>query len=288
MRSCRIGLLEHTKDGGVYAPFRKIRKGWTKLKRLKRPLALLLVLVMCISLLQITVLADDITRRTGAEGVSGETVGSASAIQDEIEPIAQAPGRELLDDYEGLSVTKTVTTTQPLEGFQIGEKVKYRIVVYNIGLEDIHGLVVRDPLTGQEEKYDRWGNNFLPGASFTVTTSLTISEDNLKEVQDGKLVNVAEVSGYIKEGWNGKAKDVRKTASASIDVAQAALTVEKTVDPTSSFDLGEEIKFDIKVTNSSKVTVNDIAVTDPLTGLHESVGTLAPGESTATFTTYKV
>ncbi|WP_233553774.1 DUF11 domain-containing protein, partial [Algoriphagus lacus] len=68
----------------------------------------------------------------------------------------------------------------------------------------------------------------------------------------------------------------------------ASISISKTSD-VSEVDLaGDVIVYTLTVTNTGNVTLSNVTVVDPLTGLNQNVGTLNPGASQSLTTTYTV
>ena len=55
------------------------------------------------------------------------------------------------------------------------------------------------------------------------------------------------------------------------------ITITKVATETSYSAIGDIIHYTIAVTNTGNVILTDIVVTDPLTGLNQTIPTLAPG-----------
>ena len=72
--------------------------------------------------------------------------------------------------------------------------------------------------------------------------------------------------------------------------AEPSLSVIKTItsEKEGGYGLGDEISYEIEVTNNGNLTVNDISVTDELTGDTWTVGTLGQNEKWSEETTYTV
>ncbi len=68
----------------------------------------------------------------------------------------------------------------------------------------------------------------------------------------------------------------------------ASISITNTADRDVFTTVGEEIGYSYTVTNSGDVTLTDVTVTDPLTGLTVQVGTLLPGQSVTLDGTYTV
>jgi gliding motility-associated-like protein/uncharacterized repeat protein (TIGR01451 family) len=68
----------------------------------------------------------------------------------------------------------------------------------------------------------------------------------------------------------------------------AQISVRKITTNTSYNSIGQELTYTITVTNSGNVTLSNVQVTDPLTGLQETIPNLSPGQSVSFETTYRI
>jgi len=111
------------------------------------------------------------------------------------------------------------------------------------------------------------------GASQTITgTYGPVGESDLP----GPIVNTATAD-------SDQTGPVTDTHSVGI-VTDPSLSIVKTGDDT--VYVGDTIQYTITVTNDGDVTLTNVTITDPLLGLNQNVGTLAPGASTSVYPTY--
>ncbi|WPR73990.1 gliding motility-associated C-terminal domain-containing protein [Algoriphagus sp. NG3] len=182
-----------------------------------------------------------------------------------VTPATQAPG---------LSVDKEANVNEYDEA---GDVIPYTIVVTNTGnvtLTDVNG---RDDLTGLTRNF----GTMAPRESVTVTTSYTVTQ---ADVDSGVIVNFATATGTDPDGNPTDGGD-----GAEVDgIKEPSIQVQKATNATTYSEAGAEIKYGIEVTNTGNVTLADVTVEDPLTGLDDNVGTLAPGESATIITSYTV
>jgi uncharacterized membrane protein len=133
--------------------------------------------------------------------------------------------------------------------------------------------VVTDPLTGLAETIE----NLAPNETWTVNTTYTVTQADLDR---GNVRNVASAqTGDDMESEDEITVEVEK--SSQLAVSKTALTETYSV-------IGQEIIYSISVTNTGNVTLSNVQVSDPLTGLEESIPTLAPGQSVTFETTYAI
>ncbi len=199
---------------------------------------------------------------TNTANASGTTPDNSTVTASDSETITAS-------QEPGLTLTKTSTA----ETFtSVGEEISYNIEVINTGNVTVSDILVTDPLTGLNSPI----TSLAPGASQTFTEIYNITQSDLNS---GSVTNTANASGTTPDNSTVTASD-SETITAS---QQPGLTVIKTSTAETFTSVGEEISYNIEVINSGNVTVSNISVTDPLTGLNSTITSLAPGAS-QTFT----
>ncbi|MCR9017531.1 DUF11 domain-containing protein, partial [Aquiflexum gelatinilyticum] len=70
---------------------------------------------------------------------------------------------------------------------------------------------------------------------------------------------------------------VNVSASESVTATQSpALSITKTATENTFAAVGDELNYTVVVTNTGNVTLSNVAVSDPLTGLNTTIASLAP------------
>ena len=175
---------------------------------------------------------------------------------------------------------------------EAGDVIEYAIEVTNTGGVTLTNIVVTDPLTGGEIGTIA---SLEPGETQTFQTSYTVTQDDI----DSNATNEPDNSqaGYID---NTATADSDQTDpvddSETVQVLQnASITIDKVVidvggdGPDGSADAaGDVISYEITVTNNGNQTLDNVVVTDPLTGTNIIVGTLGPNDSVTIPTSYEV
>ncbi len=172
-----------------------------------------------------------------------------------------------------LGISKTSLET----GFaQPGDQVHYTIIVTNTGSVTLTNITVSDPLTGLNRNIA----SLAPGVSSTINTTYTVTA---ADINAGRVVNTATAT-YTYAGNN-----YHETASHTVSVnAGPGISVSKRTGASGFSYVGEVITYTIVVTNTGNVTLTNISVTDPLTGMNQNVASLAAGSSTTLTTRYTV
>ncbi|MGC9355486.1 MAG: DUF7507 domain-containing protein, partial [Mariniphaga sp.] len=115
----------------------------------------------------------------------------------------------------------------------------------------------------------------------TYTETYTITQADLNS---GNVTNTASATGTTPDNSTVSASDTETVTAGQ----QPGLTVTKTATPKTYTSVGEEISFSIEIVNSGNVSVSEILVTDPLTGLNSTIPGLAPGEAETYTETYTI
>uniref|UniRef100_UPI00188E2A03 DUF7507 domain-containing protein n=1 Tax=Pararhodonellum marinum TaxID=2755358 RepID=UPI00188E2A03 len=164
-----------------------------------------------------------------------------------------------------IEVTKSADVTNYTEE---GDEVTYTIVVRNNGTLPLTNVVVSDPLTGLDQTVDL----LLPNTSVTFTETYVITAE---DITSGFVTNIATASG---EDPLGEAVSDEDSVTITLEgiVIGASLEVSKAADVETYGAVGDVITYTISVRNNGTVTLTDVIVTDPLTGLDVVIESLAP------------
>ena len=175
-------------------------------------------------------------------------------------------------------------TAQPDEDgvYNLGDEIVYTVKVVNNGNVTVTNIDVADDLTGGAWTID----SLAPGESEEFTTTYTVTED---DILNGSITNVATA-----EGTDPKDDPVDTDGEETVptDPADSRLTVNKktTSNPgeDGTYGLGDTITYEIVVTNAGNLTLNNVVVTDKLTGDEWTIETLTPGASETMEASYVV
>lgn len=181
---------------------------------------------------------------------------------------------------------KMVKSADKTESLKVGEIVTYTYRISNTGNTTVTDIYVTDDHPGNgaiSEIMPTMVPSLGPGESIDFTASYEIVQEDIDA--GGEITNIA--TGHATCAKNHKLKSVdEETISLEEGVSAVALT--KVADKESYSVLGEEITYTLIVTNTGNVTLSNIKVTDPMTGLESVLASLAPGGSTAFTTVHKV
>jgi gliding motility-associated-like protein/uncharacterized repeat protein (TIGR01451 family) len=160
-----------------------------------------------------------------------------------------------------------------------GQEIDYTITVTNTGNVTLTNVTVVDSKTGTVVNV----GTLSPGESKQVEPVYTVTQE---DVDRGSVSNEATATG---ESPNEGDDNPTDTDEVTTPIAQLpSIVIEKKSDKTEIFGAGEVVTYTLTVTNTGNVTLTDVKVSDPLTGLQETVGVLAPGASASFETEYVV
>lgn len=228
-------------------------------------------------------LLDNQAQATGNDAINGTPVsdlsGNSTGMDEETRlTIPQLPGIELTKTG---SISDFADPAQPVEG----DEIRYTLVVENTGNVTLREISLSDP-----------GMVFDAGAPapFTLEPGESRSFADigghtllLGDLDIGSYENTASVTGQWGDPGNpGQVDDDDTVTTPLAPVPDIALV--KLIDSTNSHlstppQAGDEVHYDFIVTNTGNVTLTDITITDPLSGLvlTGSLDRLEPGLSDA-------
>ncbi|MFD2203155.1 DUF7507 domain-containing protein, partial [Shivajiella indica] len=204
---------------------------------------------------------ENIASVIGRDPKGDETSDEASLVVD----VIQNPS---------LSLNKTANKTTVSA---VGEEVVYTLTLTNNGNVTISNINKLDPMLS----YDQNIGALAPGESISINLIYVVTQGDLDR---GLIENIASVTGQEPSG-----EEIADQSSATIEVNQnAQLTVVKTADSQDYSEIGQVIGYTIVISNTGNVTLKDIVVKDPLTGLETTLATLSPGIAVSLETSYTV
>ncbi len=184
-----------------------------------------------------------------------------------------------------LSLAKTAS---PSSGVVAGDVVTYMYTGENDGTVTIESVSITDPMSGLSSLNctPAAGANLAPGATMTCTATYTVTQT---DVDAGSIVNTAEIDGYTIA-----IMPVTDTAAATVTTATSSgLSFSKSASPASGEIAGDVVTYTFHGQNAGAVTLHNVSVTDPMSGLSAltctptAPATLAPSaviDCTATYT----
>ena len=196
---------------------------------------------------------------------------------------------ELEDANPHMTITKTTVGAEEGHIYKLNDVINYKITATNDGNLTLTNVKVEDALTGNVGENAFTIDILAPGEAQTFDVRYVVTEN---DVLEGKVINNA--TGTETDPTDPDEPKTPVTPGEKedpIETPNPSLAVVKTSDKTGVVKLGETITYTITVTNNGNVTINDIEVTDELTGNTGdnafTIDRLAVGETkqfTATYT----
>ena len=203
-------------------------------------------------------------------------------------PVKPGEKEDPTDPANGhLNITKTTTST-PANGsaYALGETITYQITVKNDGNLTIKDIEVTDELTGNIGDKAWKIDSLSPDESKVFTAEYKVTE---ADILKGEVHNEATAKGKNPDPEKPEVPVDPGTKDEPTVKAEPSLFVDKEANQKAGgYALGEEISYTIRVLNNGNVTISNITVTDEMTGLNETIPTLAVGEEKTFTTTHKV
>jgi uncharacterized repeat protein (TIGR01451 family) len=175
-----------------------------------------------------------------------------------------------------------------------GDTVNYTFTVTNSGTVTLSTVGVTDALPALSAvTYGAWpgaAGTLAPGERVTATATYILSQ---ADVDAGFVDNTASASGTPPTGEPVTDEDdvrVDVPAAPAIDLIKLGA-----FDAGFSASAGDGVSYDFEVVNTGNVTLTDVTITDPMTGLSAltytwpgTAGVLAPGERALATATYEL
>ncbi|MGV8851438.1 MAG: DUF7507 domain-containing protein [Rhodoglobus sp.] len=179
-------------------------------------------------------------------------------------------------------------------GSTAGSSVNYSFVLTNSGNVTLTNATITDPLPGLSAiSYGTWPSGttgvLSPGQSVTATATYVLKQS---DVDAGSVANNATAKATPPSG-----ADVTRTAPATVPIiADAKMIVTKSGALVGGANtVGSTVNYTFSVKNDGNVTLSQVALTDPLSGLSAisvtwpgAVGVLNPGQTATATATYTI
>ena len=162
----------------------------------------------------------------------------------------------------------------------VGDQLNYKILVANPGNVTLTDLYVHEPLTGLDVN----GETLAPNGVLTYQVHYTLTQADLDH--NGDLLGGPD--GYIDNiAYADSAQTAQVSDTESVPILRSiGLTFDKDFTGVTGGNgnaladcAGDELNFSMTVKNVGTVTLHNVVVTDPATGLNETLASLAPGAS---------
>ena len=220
----------------------------------------------------------------------GETPVDSDPIKPEPIPTEdQEPSYTVvktLSNQNEATGTKTVNG-QTVKAFKVGEKAKFDIVVTNTGNVTLNDIVVTEGLADAKIVS---GNGYTVVDGKAVIDKLSVGTDNAvtvkaeyeitqEDVENGEITNTVTATGK-NPGETTVDPDPIDPEPIPTEDKNPAIKITKVVSNTSAdpegYAEGEKIEYTIQAENIGNITLDNVVITDEMTGDKWEVGTLTP------------
>jgi uncharacterized repeat protein (TIGR01451 family) len=174
----------------------------------------------------------------------------------------------------------------------VGDEITYTFTVENTGNVTLTDVTVTDPLPNLSVISPATVASMVPGDIEIFTATYTITQD---DIDNGFVENQATATGEYTDG-NGDPQSVDDLSdhtsnaednptitpldqNAEIAIIKTLVNINGDAGLTQYTSVGDELTYEIIVTNTGNVTITDIEVEDDLTGDNWQIAILAPGVS---------
>ena len=210
------------------------------------------------------------------QSVTCNNTDQDTTVSGRVATIDLDPGEDITCTFTNTSITGAISLDKTVNPGTIhaGGTVTYTYKVTNTGSEVLHAVAITDdkcsPVTGPTGDNGNGVLDLQETWTYTCTTTLSVDTTNI-----GSVTALNPANQTV-----GPATD-----TASVDVINPGLTIEKTADIDSGSP-GDTVTFSFKVTNTGDTTLTNISVDDDVLGHIGDIPSLAPGQSvTLTATT---
>ncbi|WP_447912833.1 beta strand repeat-containing protein [Microbacterium phyllosphaerae] len=219
---------------------------------------------------------------TGTARTPAGAVLTVPSSQSVVSTTASAPA---------VNLTKTGALAPGSTG-KAGDVVTYSFRLANSGNVTLTEVTITDPLAGLSALAYTWpgtAGTLAPGQAVTATATYTLKQT---DVDAGSVANTATASALPPSGAR-----LSQTRAFTLPVTPTgALTVLKSGSVTTgNGGVGSTVTYNFSATNNGNVTLTQVAIADPLSGLSAitytwpgTAGTLAPGQTVQGRATYTV
>jgi len=237
-----------------------------------------------------------VTANVGPAQETASLVGVAQTPRETVSSTATA--RCAFDPFESVQVTKSCPIS--VDGARVGDEITYEVTITNGGDVKLTGIAVTDERDGSFDS--AFPAELAPGASATRTFTSEITADDAASGNVNNTAHVTAVAGGVSgDSGNGALQSAATGAGATIAVTVSGrVTANCAFVPVVDLDLdkscpdiatgarvGDEISYEVTITNTGDVTITGIDITDTRDGEFDAPfpAELDPGKlATRTFT----
>ena len=193
-------------------------------------------------------------------------------------PVEQKPGLAIDKAIMGISGGNGNGTLDA-----VNDVISYAVTVTNTGNQTLNQVSINDPLTGLTIT----GLNLSPNESQTYETSYTLTQEDLDTFGGGNgfIENTATATSELTDPVSDT-ESIELFVRSALSINKRLISITEGNGNTLVDATGDHLNYTVTVTNLGVITLTNVSVVDPSTGLNISGLTLAPGESQVFETTY--
>lgn len=227
---------------------------------------------------------------------AGEVVNSATASA-----VTRGGTDVTADDTATVTIERTPALTFDKSGAyrsdgngSAGDELLYEFVVTNTGNTTLSDVAIDDPMPGLSGLAFAWPGAdgvLRPGQSATATASYTVTQADV-DAREG-VSNTAHATAEAPGGVALAADDTVTMETPTTSGIQLRKTGTRETD--GDAQPGDTIRYRFEATNYGDVTLHDVTVSDPMTGLGAlayqwpgTSGELAPGQTVVALAEYRL
>ena len=232
-----------------------------------------------------TLTQADLDNNGGGDGDIDNTATADSSQTDPVSSTAEAPilARAFLAMNKVFMGVDDTAGNANGYADEAGEVLNYEVRLTNTGNVTLTGVTVQDPSTGLDQTIA----SLAPGATATLTADYTLTQDDLDSNGggDADVDNLAFAdSNQTTQIFDEESAAILR--STAIQVNKIFINITGGNDNTVADAPGDVINYINTVTNPGNVTLTNVTLVDPLTGLDVLLPTLAPGDSASYASSY--
>lgn len=165
----------------------------------------------------------------------------------------------------------------------LNDVINYAVTVTNTGNQTLEQVTVVDPLT----QLNIGNVTLAPGVSATYLTSYTLTQDDLDSYGGGNgFIENTATADSLQTGPVSDTEEIEIFVRAALSIDKKLVSINEGNGNTVADAAGDHLNYSVTVANLGVLTLTNVTVVDPSSGLNESGITLAPGASQVFNTTY--
>ncbi|WP_284985081.1 hypothetical protein [Arthrobacter sp. fls2-241-R2A-172] len=212
-------------------------------------------------------------------------------------PVTPPPGTTdtPLTPAPAMEFSKTADASAVQNPSVAGDKITYTFTAKNTGNVTLKDVAIIDPMAGLSALTYTWpgvAGTLLPGETVTATATYAITQ---ADIDAGHVANAATTTGTPPVG--PPVTPPPGTTDTPLTPAPA-MEFSKTADASAVHDpsvAGDKITYNFTAKNTGNVTLKNVSITDPMSGLSAlaytwpgTPGELLPGQSVTATATYSI